>query len=184
MRKTVRAIAYGSVMAAAVAAALPSYALTAQDRVGTPLQVVIPAGYVPAVPVATVREEVYVTRQGVVREEVAVIQPSAVAGAGGPAVATAPVVITDRATPTDHAYIISNRGRPWINVDWGDVVTFQVRDPNSGNQHVVKWRFDGLDNVVSFADVDPLAPWASNVKVYVNQSTNPLHSSESGISPL
>jgi hypothetical protein len=180
MRKTVRAIAYGSVMAAAVAAALPSYALTAQDRVGTPLQAVIPAGYVAAVPApAVVAESVYVTKDGVVREQVTAVAPSSVAGAGEPAaVVPAAVVVTDRTTPTDRAFIISNRGKPYINVNWGDVATFQVRDPVSGNQHLVKWRFDGIDNVVSFADIDPVAPWARNVRVYVNQNANPLHSSD------
>ena len=180
MRKAVRAIAYGGVMAAAVAAALPSHArVTAQDRVGTPMQVVVPAGYVAAVPGSTVAtENVYVTKDGIVREQIAAASPSSTAGSGDASVAAVPQVMTDRRVETDRAFIISNRGRSFINVNWGDVVSFQVRDPNSGNQHLVKWRVDGMDNVVSFADVDPQAPWARNVRVFVNQSTNPMHSSD------
>ncbi len=182
MNKAIRAITYGSVMAAAVAAALPAQAANSADRIGSPMMVVVPSGYVAPVAVVTPRQT-FMTQDGMVREvQVARAEPSAVAGSGAVAVAE-PAVLLDRGTPIDHAFIISERGRGWVNVNYGDVVQFQVKNAD-GTSHVVNWRFDGLDNVVRFGDIDPHATWGKNVKVYVNQSYNPLHASDSGRNPI
>src|SRR3954462_3210946 len=45
MNKAIRAIGYGSVMAAAVVAALPSQAAGPADRICSPMMVVVPQGY-------------------------------------------------------------------------------------------------------------------------------------------
>jgi hypothetical protein len=181
MNKAIRAITYGSVMAAAVVAALPSHAAGTADRIGSPMMTVVPSGYI--APVAVVQRQTFLTHEGTVREvQVARVEPSAVAGSGVATVAE-PVVLLDRGTPVDHAYIISERGRGWVNVNYGDVVQFQVKNAD-GTSHVVNWRFDGLDNVVRFGDIDPHATWGKNVKVFVNQSYNPLHASDSGRNPI
>jgi hypothetical protein len=171
MTKNLKALAYGSLLASALAAAWPSQAAgTREDRIGSPMQIVVPAGYIAAIPVVPA-------------------DPSAVAGAGVPyerpalVTTTEPTILVDLQSPTDQAFVISTQGRPWINVNYGDTVDFLVRDPQ-GNNRRLKWRFDGMDNVVNFADIDPLSNFASNLRIFVNQSYNPMRSSESGINPL
>ena len=171
MTKNLKALACGSLLATAVAAALPVHAADARaDRIGSAMQIVVPAGYIAAIPV--------IPADG-----------SSVAGAGVPmeraalVTTTEPTILVDTQSRSDQSIVISTRGWPWINVNFGDTVTFLVRDPN-GTSHPVKWRFDGMDNVVNFADIDPQAGFARNVRIFVNQSYNPLHSSESGINPL
>ena len=148
--KTVRVIAYGGVMAAALAAATPSYAeLTKADRICTPLMVEVPA------------------------------VPSASAGAGAPVMPAEPTALLNRTVPDRVVQIYEGAGPRFLNVDWGDTVEFLVRQPGIPDK-TVKWRFDGLDNVVSFADIDPQAQFANDVSIYVNQSTNPLNENGGG----
>jgi len=144
-KNTIRVVTYGGVIAAALAAAMPSYAeLTKADRLGTPLMVEVPA------------------------------VPSASAGSGAPVMPAEPTALIDRSVPDRIATIFQGDGPQILNVDWGDTVQFLVRQPNVPDR-IVKWRFDGLDNVVSYADIDPQAQFASDVRIYVNQSMNPLY---------
>jgi len=76
--------------------------------------------------------------------------------------------------PDRVAQIYEGGGPRFLNVDWGDTVQFLVRQPGMPDR-TVKWRFNGLDNVVSYADIDPQAQFASDVRIYVNQSMNPLY---------
>jgi len=199
MHKTIRALTYGSVLAAAVAAALPAQAeVTRNDRVGTPWQVTVPPGYVaPTLPAGTARVDRISTLDGVIASNVAAPSPqapSSTAGANAPVTTastasaganapSAPVYLGDYKRSPDRAFIVSNNGSPNVNVNWGDVVNFQVRDPN-GQLRIVNWRFNGMDNVVRFSDIDPQATWASNIRVFVNQATNPLNSTSEAHFPF
>ena len=141
MSKTLRAIGYGSVMAAALAAAMPSYAqLTQEDRLGTSMGVSVPA--------------------------------MASASAGSSAVELRTVGM-DRTVPDRSIVIYQGTGSHSVNVNWGDNVEFLVRQPGAP-ERMVRWHFNGLDNVMSFADIDSQAQFASDVKIYVNQSTRSL----------
>jgi hypothetical protein len=39
---------------------------------------------------------------------------------------------------------------------------------------MVAWRFDGTDNTVNYGDIDPHANFARDLKIYVNQGSNPV----------
>jgi hypothetical protein len=174
--KAIRAVTYGSVMAAALAAALPVNAdVSKADRVGTPWHVVVPADHF--LPAQAPAPAVLVTQEGLIRNvQASPAEPSAAAGAGVPS-STVTLVPDNKAMP-DRGYIISRSGRPWVNVNWGDIVNFDIRDPN-GVGRTVRHRFDGMDNVVGYGDIDPASTWAHNIKIYVNQAHNPLHASVS-----
>jgi hypothetical protein len=151
MSKTIRAVSYASAVASAMAMAVPSQAqLTKADRVGTALMV----------PATT-------TASG---------GTSASAGTSATDATSAPSSFLIDRSPPDREVVIAPGTRPaFLNVDWGDTVQFLVRQP-SGGDRIVKWRFDGVDNVVSFADIDPAADFAGNYRIFVNQSTNPMRS--------
>lgn len=93
--------------------------------------------------------------------------PSASAGPSAPAL---PVVAMDRSVPDRSAVIYQGDGSRSLHVNWGDTVQFLVRQPGAP-ERTVKWHFIGSDNVVSYADIDPQAQFAGNVRIYVNQST-------------
>ena len=138
MNRTIRVVTYASAMAAAVAAAMPSYAaLSGEDRLGTSMGVSDSA------------------------------MPSASAGSSAPALRSAVMngIVPDRSVVIDHG-----NGSHFLNVNWGDNVQFLVRQPGAPDR-IVRWHFIGLDNVLSYTDIDPQAQFASNVKIYVNQST-------------
>ncbi len=146
MSKSIRVVTYGSVMAAALAAAFPAQAeLTRADRLGTPL--------IAEVPVAS--------------------------ASAGSSAEVAPVVLIDRSIPEKTAVISEAPGSQVMNVDWGDTVLFTVREPGVPDR-IVKWRFNGLDNVMSYADIDPRAQFASNVRIFVNQAKNMLRFNDGG----
>lgn len=149
----IRQVGYGSVLAAAMVAAMPGHAeLTASDRLGTPLMVVAPSA-----------------------------SAGASAASTGSSSAAQPAALYDRA-PADRTIIIQPRnlgGVPWVDVNHGETVMFLVHAPNAP-ERTVKWRFNGLDNAMAYTDIDPQAAFASNVKIYVNQSTSPLHPDVSG----
>ncbi len=98
---------------------------------------------------------------------------TASAGSSTTVVVPGEVAIVDRAVPDKKATIYEGSGPHWMNVNWGDTVLFTVRQPGVPDR-LVKWKFDGLDNVVNFADIDPYAQFANNVKIYVNQGANRL----------
>jgi hypothetical protein len=86
-----------------------------------------------------------------------------------------PIVLID-GTVDRTAVVYEGQGPEILNVDWGDTVQFLVR-PAGAPERTMKWRFNGLDNVVSYADIDPRAEFARNVRIYVNQTYNPSHNS-------
>jgi hypothetical protein len=140
-----------------MAVAMPSHAeLTRADRLGTAL---------------------------IVPEQGASVGTSAVPGTGASvgtsAIASPPTVIIDRSPPDRQAVVYQGDGPRALNVDWGDTVQFLVRQPG-GPERIVKWRFNGLDNQMSFADIDPASEFARPVMIYVNQTANPLRNNSDG----
>ncbi len=107
--------------------------------------------------------------------------PAVATASAGSSTVVAPgeVALVDRSVPDRTAVIYQGDGPQWMNVDWGDTVLFTVRQPGVPDR-IVKWRFNGLDNVVSFADIDPQAQFANNVRIYVNQNVSPLHPDNAG----
>ena len=103
------------------------------------------------------------------------------ASAGSSTTIAAPgqIALVDRSVPERTAVIYEGNGPSFMNVDWGDTVLFTVRQPGVPDR-LVKWRFNGLDNVISFADIDPQAQFANNVRIFVNQGTNALHGNVNG----
>jgi hypothetical protein len=69
--------------------------------------------------------------------------------------------------------ISPNTAKRWLNVDYGDTVEFVVHQPDA-TQRIVAWRFDGMDNIVNYGDIDPNANFARDLKIYVNQASNPM----------
>lgn len=57
-----------------------------------------------------------------------------------------------------------------INVSYGETVNFVVR--GGSGEKMFAWRFDGTQNQLSLSDIAPDV--ASPVKIYVDQSQNPL----------
>ncbi len=55
-----------------------------------------------------------------------------------------------------------------MHVKWGDTVLFTVRRPGAPD-HQIEWRFDGMDNAINFASLDPQAQFANNVIIYVDR---------------
>ena len=146
MTSTIRVVIYASAMAAAAAAATPSRAeLPNADLLGTALLVEAP-------PAAA----------------------SASGGSSAPGAArTMPAVLADGSTPDRVMVISQGGGFPWINVDHGDGVLFIVRQPGAA-ERLVEWRFNGVRDVIAYTDIDPGAQFARTIKIYVNQSTNPM----------
>ncbi len=93
--------------------------------------------------------------------------PSASQGSSAPAL---PGLAMDRTMPDSSFVIYQGTGSHVLNVNWGDNVQFLVREPGAADR-TVRWHFTGLDNVMSYADIDPQAQFASDVKIYVNQTT-------------
>lgn len=83
----------------------------------------------------------------------------------------------DRIAPNKTASVSEGNVPQFMNVMWGDTVLFTVRQHGLPDR-IVKWRFDGLDSVMSYANVDPYAQFASNMRIYVDQSSNPMRSPE------
>ena len=145
MKQSFRLVSYGSVMAAALALAFPAQAA--------------------------------LTRADRLGTSLMVAIPAtetASAGSSTTIVVPGQVALVDRSVPDETAVIYEGSGPQAMNVDWGDTVLFTVRQPGVPDR-LVKWRFNGLDNVVSFADIDPHAQFANNVKIYVNQTANPVY---------
>ncbi len=101
------------------------------------------------------------------------VTETASAGSSTTVVVPGEIALVDRSVPDKKATIYEGRGPQWMNVDWGDTVLFTVRQRGVPDR-LVKWKFNGLDNVVNFADIDPYARFANNVKIYVNQGANRL----------
>jgi len=153
MKNALKRVGYGGALAAAMVVALPGQAeTTASDRLGTPMMVVAPSASAGA----------------------------STASAGSSSV-TQPAAILDP-VPADRTYIIQPRnlgGVPWVDVNHGETVLFLVHAPNAPERRV-KWLFNGIDNVMSYTDIDPQATFASNVKIYVNQTYSPMQNNTAG----
>ncbi len=98
------------------------------------------------------------------------IPPGASASVGSSAESPAAV---NRSVTDEAVTVYEGNGPQSMNVNWGETVLFTVRQRGLP-ERTVKWRFDGLDSAMSYADIDPYAPFASNVKIYVDQSANPM----------
>jgi hypothetical protein len=145
MNKTIRTVTYASAMIAALAAAMPSHAqLTDADRVGTALLIESPTS------------------------------GSASGGSSAPGAARMlPQLLADGSVP-DRIVVISEMQTPrWVNVDYDNAVLFLVRQQGAPDR-MVQWRFNGIDNTMSYADIDPHAKFARDLRIYVNQTLNPL----------
>ena len=66
-------------------------------------------------------------------------------------------------------------GTRWVNVNYGDTVKFIVKDTNG--EQSFSWHFDGLGENIAFSAIDPDAGLGRNLKVYVDESMNPLYRS-------
>jgi hypothetical protein len=62
-----------------------------------------------------------------------------------------------------------------IAVNYGETVRFVVQSGSAKQE--VTWRFDGVANKVTLADLDAKIPNGKNVAIYVNQAMNPLNQS-------
>lgn len=97
--------------------------------------------------------------------------PAGASASAGSSAASAAAV--DRSATDKTATVYEGNGPQTMNVDWGDTVLFTVRQRGLPDR-IVKWRFNGLDDVMNYADIDPYARFASNVRIYVDQSSNPM----------
>jgi hypothetical protein len=79
----------------------------------------------------------------------------------------------DEATPD--RVITVDSGTRWVNVNYGETVKFIVKGTN-GEQDFA-WRFDGLDEHMALSAIDPEANLGRDIKIYVDESMNPLHRS-------
>jgi hypothetical protein len=77
----------------------------------------------------------------------------------------------DEATPD--RVITVDSGTRWVNVNYGETVKFIVRGA-SGEQQFA-WHFDGLDDHISLSAIDPDVNLGRDIKIYVDESMNPLH---------
>jgi hypothetical protein len=68
-------------------------------------------------------------------------------------------------------------GTRWVNVNYGETVRFIVKGAN-GEQDFA-WHFDGIADPIQFSAIDPDAALGRDLKVYVNESTNPQYQSPS-----
>jgi hypothetical protein len=66
-------------------------------------------------------------------------------------------------------------GTRWVNVNYGDTVKFIVKGTN-GEQDF-SWHFDGLGENLNLSAIDPDASLGRNLKIYVDESMNPLYRS-------
>ena len=66
-------------------------------------------------------------------------------------------------------------GTRWVNVNYGDTVKFIVKGTNG--EQSFSWHFDGLGENIAFSAIDPDAGLGRNLKVYVDESMNPLYRS-------
>ncbi len=145
MKNVLRLITYGSLTVVALAAALPAQAALTMADRLGTPMIVV----VPATETASAGSST------------TIIEPGQIA-------------LVDRSVPERTAVVYEGSGPSVMNVDWGDTVLFTVRQPGVPDR-LVKWRFNGLDNVVNFADIDPQAQFANNVRIFVNQAANQLH---------
>ncbi len=170
MTKRFKVVTMGSMMAAALAAAAPGWALDRADpnSIGTPMQTLIPEESVPSGTVVVQP----------VAPGVAVVEPSASAGSSGVVTQLAPYghYVSGAAVPIDRTIRLGPNTRS-VNVDWGQTVNFIVPDANGSAQEFA-WKFDGTANKVNLAQLSPPMPGAPDVSVYVNQTKNPLRNGE------
>ena len=101
-----------------------------------------------------------------------ILEAPAGASASAGSSAAAPAAV-DRSATDKTAAVYEGNSPQSVNVNWGDTVLFTVRQRGLPDR-IVKWHFNGLDNVMSYADIDPYAQFASNVRIYVDQSFNPI----------
>ena len=66
-------------------------------------------------------------------------------------------------------------GTRWVNVNYGETVKFIVKGAN-GEQSFA-WHFDGIGEDLTLSAIDPDANLGRDIKIYVDESMNPLHRS-------